>query len=66
MVIIKGFALQDGDVLIQNNEIQIVTGEELTRQTVKCVLNTNKGEWFANWQEGINFSELLGKKKYAK
>lgn len=27
------------------------------------VLNTNKGEWFANHDEGITFSNILGKNK---
>ena len=63
----KGFALDsNGDVKIKNGEIQMVIGTELTRQTVQSVLGTNKGEWFINWDEGINFDNILGKKKYHK
>lgn len=60
---IKGFALKDGDVLIEQNRIQMVSGNELLRQTVESVLQTNKKEWFLNWQEGINIYNLLGKRK---
>lgn len=62
--IIKGFALgDDGDVVIKNNEIQMVQGNDLLLQTAQQVLNTNKGEWFANHDEGITFSNILGKNK---
>ena len=58
----KGFELSNGDVVIKNGEIQMVSGAELTRQTVETVLGTNKGEWFFNVDEGITFSNILGKK----
>lgn len=41
----------------------MVHGAEFTRQTVECVLGTNKGEWSLNVDEGINFSNILGKAK---
>lgn len=60
----KGFALNsNGDVIIENNKIKMVDGAELIRQTVLTVLGTNKNEWFLNIDEGIDFSNLLGKKK---
>lgn len=43
----------------------MVQGSELTKQTIKTVLGTQKGEWFLNWEEGINHNEILGKKRYA-
>lgn len=59
----KGFALDEhGDVLIANGEIQMINGTDLTVQTVKTVLSTNKGEWTFNENEGINFHNILGKK----
>ena len=62
----KGFALNNkGDVLIENKEIQLVHGTELTMQTIKSVLGTQKGEWFLNSDEGIDRNEILGKKRYA-
>ena len=66
MVAIKGFALDsNGDVLIENNEIQMVNGTELTLQTIKSVLGTKKGEWFGDWNEGVDYDSILGKKRYA-
>lgn len=59
----KGFKLTStGDVEIKNNQIQMIEGNELLRQTVECVLGTNKGEWFLNPDEGINFQNILGKR----
>lgn len=58
----KGFALDNnGDVLIRHNHIEMVYGNELIRQTVRKVLQTNKNEWFLNLDEGITFSNILGK-----
>lgn len=48
-------------MLIENNEIQMVEGDELLRQTVQSIIETNKGEWFEDWNEGIEFSNILGK-----
>lgn len=60
----KGFALNsDGDLLIEGNRISMVSGEDLIRQTVQTVLGTNKGEWSLNIDEGIDFSNILGKSK---
>lgn len=62
----KGFMLDEhGDVVIENGEIQMVHDVELTAQTIKSVLQTQKGEWFLDWEEGINHNEILGKKRYA-
>lgn len=59
---IKGFALNaQGDVVIENNEISIVVGESLIQQKVRTVLQTNLKEWFFDWDEGIDFGNLLGK-----
>ena len=64
--IIKGFALNEqGDVIIASGAIQMVQGSELTKQTIKSVLGTQKGEWFLNWEEGIDHYAILGKKHYA-
>lgn len=59
----KGFALQNGDVLIENNEIQMTYDTDLAMQTIKSVLSTVKGEWFVDWNEGVEYSEILGKKE---
>lgn len=58
----KGFALDEkGDLIIENNEIVMVNGNDLLKQNVKSVLSTNKGEWSLNVEEGINFNNILGK-----
>lgn len=60
----KGFALDSkGDVVIENNQISIVVGDKLTQQKVTTVLKTNLREWFFDWDEGIDRSNLLGKNK---
>lgn len=59
----KGFMLTNGDLSITNGEIDMVEGVELTAQTVGSVLSTNKGEWFFNSEEGIDFDVILGKQR---
>lgn len=60
----KGFALDaNGDVLIENNEISIVTGDKLLQQKVWAILRTNLKEWFFDWSQGIDYNNLLGKGK---
>lgn len=57
-----GFLLDENkDVKIVNGDIQLISGNGLTRQTVECVLGTNKGEWCLNTDEGIRFENMLGK-----
>ena len=58
-----GFKLNDGDVAITNGEIELVEGDALTVQTIQQVLSTNKGEWLFDAEEGINFDNILGKKR---
>lgn len=56
------FALDhNGDVLIENNEISIVVGDDLLHQKVLTVMRTNLGEWFFDWEHGIDFDNLIGK-----
>lgn len=58
----KGFALDEkGDVVIENGDLSIVNGDSLTQQKVWTVLHTNLGEWFFDWDQGIDFGNLLGK-----
>ncbi len=58
----KGFLLDGkGDIVISGNEIQMIDGNELLRQTVQTVEGTNKGEWFLNTEEGINFGTIFVK-----
>lgn len=57
----KCFYVLNGDVAISNNDIALATGIELERQVITAVLGTNKGEWFLNENEGINFRTMLTK-----
>ena len=58
----KSIALDStGDILIENNKIQMVDGKELTRQKVQEVISTDKGEWYFNREQGIEFDNVLGK-----
>lgn len=57
----KCFYVFNGDVAISNNDIVLASGIELERQVITAVLGTNKGEWFLNENEGINFRTMLTK-----
>jgi len=58
----KSLALDStGDLLIEKGTLQMVNGNELLRQKVQEVISTNKGEWFFDWEHGIEFSNILGK-----
>lgn len=62
----KSFALDaHGDLLIENNEISLVVGDSLLQQKVWTVLRTNLKEWFFDWEQGIDFGNLLGKQTTA-
>ena len=58
----KGFLLDEkGDIVIENGQLVMISGNELKAQTLRTVMGTNKGEWFYNNDEGIDFSFMLGK-----
>lgn len=58
----KGFMLDSsGDIVIKNGDIQLIHDRELTAQTVKCVLQTNTGEWFLDKDEGIDVRSITVK-----
>lgn len=52
---------ETGDVIVANNEISLVIGSELTRQKVQNVLRTNLKEWFLDWEEGVDYHNIIGK-----
>ena len=57
-----GFMIDNnGDVVIQDDRIVMVSDKDLITQTVRQVLKTNLGEWWLNENEGIDFYCLLGK-----
>lgn len=59
---LKGFKLdENGDISITDGHIDMVSDIELEKQTIKTVLQTNKGEWPLNKDEGIDFNQIQGK-----
>ena len=62
VITIKGLALDEqGDVVIQKQKIVMIEDKALKLQTIRTTLNTNKGEWFMNTDEGINFQNIFVK-----
>lgn len=58
----KGFAMdENGDVLIENGAISLAVGDNLLQQNVCAVLRTKLKEWFFDWEQGVDFDNLLGK-----
>lgn len=58
----QGFKLDsNGDVMLENGKISMISGTDLTAQTLQTVAGTNKGEWFLNEDEGIDFDSVIGK-----
>ncbi len=58
----RGFKLdENGDISITDGQIDMVSDLELEKQTIKTVLQTNKGESPFNEDEGIDFNQIQGK-----
>lgn len=56
----KGFLLDTkGDVVLRDGDIALCDGGDLLAQTCKQVVGTNRGEWFLNLNEGIDFYGAL-------
>ena len=59
----RGFKLNEtGDVVMENGAISFVRDGDLLAQTVRTVVNTNRGEWFLDESEGVDFAAMLGKR----
>ena len=57
----KDLKIVNGDVVIGNHDVQLVSGKELTMQKIQLILGTNQGEWLLDENEGINFRVILTK-----
>lgn len=58
----KSFSINNQhDLDIQGGVIQMAEGAELTRQSIETVLNTKIGEWFFDYDYGIDMDAMLGK-----
>lgn len=59
---LKGFKLDEkGDIVFENGNIALIEDNELKAQTLRTTMGTNKGEWFLNEDEGVDFGFLIGK-----
>lgn len=62
VIVLKDFSLDsNGDIIIRNNDIQLISDKNLTIQKIRMILGTNKNEWLLNENEGINFGVMLVK-----
>ena len=61
-VLMKCFALDEsGDVVLNQNDIQMAQGTDLIMQKIRQVLRTNRGEWSFDEKEGIPVRKILKK-----
>jgi hypothetical protein len=58
---VKDLKLQDGDLVLENDDLAIVDGADELRQTVYIGMQTNRGEWFLNPEIGIRHAVFVGK-----
>ena len=50
----KDLMIKDGDLVLSNGDIGMVSDKALLAQKVELLLSTMQGEWFLNEEEGIN------------
>ncbi|MGG6311557.1 DUF2634 domain-containing protein [Paenibacillus macerans] len=53
---------ESGDLVFQNGELVMISGDADLMQSCRLAIGTNKGEWFLDPTAGITFSKFLGKK----
>ncbi len=58
----KAFALKDKDIVLENNRIKLIEGEDALRQRILNKVSMFKGEWFLLPDEGIDWLGILGRK----
>jgi phage baseplate assembly protein W len=57
-----GFKIdENGDVIVNDTDIELTNNNELIAQTVRQILKTNLGEWWLNEDEGIDLYSMLCK-----
>lgn len=57
----KSPKLQNGDLVIENNDLILISDDEELIQSVRNTLLTRKGEFFLDPEEGVSHDNLLGK-----
>jgi hypothetical protein len=58
----RDFALDSsGDIVIENSDIALVSGDEQEVQKIRQILGTRLGEWVYDENEGIDFDAFMQK-----
>lgn len=58
----KGFAIDEqGDVIIEKNDVRLTYDTELLIQKIRQVMSTNRGEWWLDPKEGLPVQKILKK-----
>lgn len=55
------FKTKNGSLVIENNDIALVSGQEELRQNLENRLSINKNEWFLNTVLGLDYASITGK-----
>lgn len=53
-----------GDVVIKDNNLSMLEGNEIYIQAFRQLLQTRLGEYFLNSDEGMDFDVFLGRKEF--
>lgn len=54
----KDLQIKDHDLVLENGDFKIISGEDEILQSLERILTTRKGEWFLNEEVGLDYSEL--------
>lgn len=58
----KSYLLDEsGDIVIRNGQFVFVEGDEELAQQVRLSLQTEKGEWFLDLEEGMDYTPIFSK-----
>lgn len=57
----RTLAMNDDDIYFSKGELAMVEGIDEVDQTVKVLMKINKGEWFINTEEGLDYELLYDK-----
>jgi len=58
---VKNFLLQDGDIVLINNDVQLVVDNTEIIKRIEFILNVAKGEWFLNPSVGMDREPIFSK-----
>ncbi|AVM69059.1 hypothetical protein C3V36_07285 [Lachnospiraceae bacterium oral taxon 500] len=54
----KDLQVKGNDLVLENGDFKIISGEDEILQSLERILTTRKGEWFLNEEIGLDYSEL--------